>query len=289
MSETVLKKDGISGAKRIGDIMRDSHHYLPEQDIECPVHGIYRGNPYKWSFTGKLDDAPIRYPECPKCEEERKEKEAEEKRQRQQQDQQAHFKNMNIGRRYWETDFFNFSVYTDELKHHLKVAVNFANNPDGKLVMLGENGTGKTHLAVSILKKTGGLIYTAFEIGVMLRQTYNGNSQEWNILKDLCDTKLLIIDEIGRSKGSDWDLNWISHIINTRHVGMTPLILISNRHQKQDCPHGEAGCPKCLENFLDNDVISRITEDGIVLKFTGDDHRRQIGEEYRNQKRVENA
>jgi hypothetical protein len=53
---------------------------------------------------------------------------------------------------------------------------------------------------------------------------------------------------------------------------MMPLVLISNLHLMEDCPEKE-GCPKCLENFFDNDVISRITEDAVVMKFTGEDYR----------------
>jgi len=166
-------------------------------------------------------------------------------------------------------------------KRFLKIAENYAAAPNGKLVMLGNNGTGKTHLAVSVLKQTGGIIYTVFEINVKIRQSYNGTSKEWEVLQELCETKLLVIDEIGRTKGSDFELNWISHVINKRHENMLPLILISNRHLSSDCPLGKEGCPNCLEKYFDNDVISRLIEDGIVMKFTGDDYRKKAGEVFR--------
>jgi DNA replication protein DnaC len=259
---------------------------LPEQDYDCPIHGAYKGKPFKVSlFPANVDH--VSTPECPKCAEDREEKERDAEAWQEKQRQLNHLKKMNIGKRYWETTFDNFSAYTDELKHHLKIAQNFANNPDGKLVMLGDNGTGKTHLAVSVLKRTGGMIFTAFEIGVKLRQSYNGDSREWEILQDLCDTEMLVIDEIGRSKGSDWDLNWLSHVINKRHENMKPLILISNRHLRIDCPNGEGGCEKDLEKFFDNDVISRITEDGMMLKFTGTDYRQHNRKEFIDQKRQE--
>jgi DNA replication protein DnaC len=270
--------------KRAGSIL--SHPIeLPEQDIECPKHGIFRGKPIKGYWAFGFEDH-ITNPECPKCAAEREEKEKWEEEDRRKRLEIARLKDMGIRKRYYNTFFETFSAYNDELKKHLKIAMNYAKKPDGKLVMLGENGTGKTHLAISIIRKTGGVIYTAFEIGVRLRQSYGGETQEWKILKELCDTEMLIIDEIGRSKGSDWDLNWLSHVINKRHECMKPTILISNRHLQADCPAG--GCPKCLENFFDNDVISRIIEDGIVMKFTGDDYRKTKGEQFREQKRNEN-
>jgi DNA replication protein DnaC len=272
--------------KRIGDLITPPVE-MPEEDIECPKHGIYRGKPVKGILFGSHEH--ISYPECPKCEEERRIKEAQDEAQRKKERELNRIISMNIGRRYWNTGFENFNAYNAELSKHLRIAENFAKNPDGKLVMLGENGSGKTHLAVSILKQTGGIIYTAFEIGVKLRQSYGGDSQEWKILQDLCETDMLVIDEIGRSKGSDFDLNWLSHVINKRHENFRPTILISNRHLRQDCPQGERGCEKCLEKFFDNDVISRIVEDGLVMKFTSEDYRKRNGEEYRNQKRAENA
>jgi len=68
-------------------------------------------------------------------------------------------------------------------------------------------------------------------------------------------------------------------LINKRHANFMPLVLISNRHLKRDCPEDTVkGCPKCLERYFDDDVISRIIEDGEIMKFTGVDYRRKIRE-----------
>jgi len=282
-----MSDTGTAIVKTIGEKLNDWFTEYPEEDITCPVHGIYRGKPY----SVKNGHDSISYPECPMCIEEQKAREAlveaERERERIKKANEKKMNRMNIGRRYWETKFDIFEDYTNELKQHVITAVNFARNPTGKLVMLGPNGTGKTHLAISILKMTGGVIYTTYEIGLMLRQTYKGESQEYDVLKDLCETEMLVIDEIGRSKGSDWELNWLSHIINKRHENMRPLILISNRHLTYDCPKGEDGCDHCLEKYFDNDVISRIIEDGLIMKFTCDDYRKRKGQEYRELKKIE--
>jgi DNA replication protein DnaC len=82
---------------------------------------------------------------------------------------------------------------------------------------------------------------------------------------------MLVIDEIGRSKASDFELNWLSYVIDKRHENYRPLVFISNKHLKDDCPHG--GCPDCLQNFMGNDILSRITENGLIMEFTGEDYR----------------
>jgi DNA replication protein DnaC len=261
--------------KRAGEVLSGFKYSppeeLPEKEYKCPKHGKYKGIPTR--YFKMFGDNFVADPECPQCEAERaleaEKREAEEIERK----RIKRLENMNIRQRYWYTDFSTCEVSTPELKRHLETAKRFAESPDGKLVMLGDNGTGKTHLAVSILRKTGGIIYTAYAIGVRLRQSYSGGSKEWEVLEELCETPILVIDEIGRTKGSSSELDWISYVINTRHENMLPLILISNRHMKKDCPEGKDGCDKDLERFFDNDVISRIIEDGILMKFTGTDYR----------------
>jgi DNA replication protein DnaC len=262
-------------AKKIGSLL--DREELPEQEYDCPKHGKYKGIPVRLGFLNHIIDPP-----CPKCQEEedaenvlavqkRKEEEAERRRVQ-------GLVALNIGERNWGCTFENFDAYTDELKRHLSICREFANNPRGrKLVMLGNNGTGKNHLASSILKMTGGILYTIMEIEILLHQSYSGDTQEYKVIKELCDVEMLAIDEIGRTKGGDWELNWLSHVIDQRHKNLMPFVLMSNNHLKENCPEG-GGCAKCIEGRLGNDILSRIREDGAVLSFTGEDYRYRLRE-----------
>ena len=189
----------------------------------------------------------------------------------------ARLKAMNLGKIYWDEDFDTFDAYTPELKRHLDTAMGFAAKPEGKLVMLGNNGTGKNHLAAAILKAVGGVMYTAYDIGARLRRCYGGDGKEWELLDELCGAPLLVVDEIGRTKGSKAELDWFSHMINRRHEGGMPAVFISNCHLECDCPAGN-GCVECFENFFNRDAISRIEEDGAIMEFSGGDYRRKIRE-----------
>jgi DNA replication protein DnaC len=265
-------------AKKIGSAL--GREELPEREYDCPKHGKYRGIPVRLSFLNMHKD--VIDPMCPKCiEEEKASVEEEKRRQREEENERQRIKwltDLNIGKRNWESTFENFDAYTPELKRHLAICQEFAKDPQGrKLVMLGNNGTGKNHLATSVLKITGGILYTIFEIELMLRQSYSGETQEYRIIQELCSTEMLVIDEIGRTKGGKWEEDWLSHVIDKRHKNFMPLILISNCHLRENCPDG-GGCPKCIQNYLENDVISRIIEDGIVLNFAGEDYRKRIRE-----------
>lgn len=258
-------------AKKVGPIL--GREELPEQEYDCPKHGKYTGKPVKMAFFEKVIDPP-----CPKCTEEEEAAKAAEYERREQEEREqsriSYFKRLNIGRIFWDESLETFDAYTDELKHHLEVCVDFANNPQGrKLVMLGNHGNGKNHLAASILKITGGIIYKIYEIELMLHQSYSGETQEYKVIKELCETEMLVIDEIGRSKPTSWEMNWLSYVIDKRHENLMPLVLISNKHIKEDCPQGESGCPDCIQNFVGNDILSRIIENGVILEFTSDDYR----------------
>ncbi|GMO51772.1 MAG: ATP-binding protein [Treponemataceae bacterium] len=261
----------VDGVKSAGEII--GREELPEQEYTCEKHGKYRGKPVKFMLFGQVHD-----PICPQCLAEDEAKTAEEERKKAEKRKETERVNrltgLNIGKIFWNESFETFNAYTPELRHHLSICVDFAKDHKGrKLVMLGNNGTGKNHLAASILKVTGGVIHKIYEIELMFDQTFSGEIHKWEIIKRLCETEMLVIDEIGRSKASDFELNWLSYVIDKRHENYRPLVLISNKHLKDDCPHG--GCPDCLQNFMGNDILSRITENGLIMEFTGDDYRRK--------------
>jgi len=259
--------------KKAGDFFEREE--LPERDYNCIKHGPYRGFPFKFKWSEKEFE-----PACPICLEEfeKIQKEAHESKNKSMEAEEERNRirwltDLNIGKRLWNESFETFNAYTDELKHHLEICKEFANDPQGrKLIMLGNNGTGKNHLAASILKITGGVIHKLYEVNLMLKQSYFGDFNEWEILCRLCNAEMLVIDEIGRTKGGEWEENWLSYVIDKRHENLMPIILISNKHLKEDCPTGE-GCQDCLQNWVGNDILSRIIEDGLVMEFTGEDYR----------------
>jgi DNA replication protein DnaC len=269
-------------AMKTGDLMPEIKKPvdLPEAEFDCPEHGTYRGIPAKiFSFFGRGEF--ITTPECPACKRETDLREREKAELEQRERLMNKYKQMNIGKKFWNESFETFDAYTDELKKHLATARKFAEKQEGKLVMLGEHGNGKNHLAASILKKTGGLIYRAYEIGLLLRQTINGTTTEYEVLTRLCKTPLLIIDEIEKLKDSEAKNHWLSYIAGKRYDDMLPIIFIGNCHTQDDCKAEQRPCPKCVEYHLENDILSRIIEDGTIMKFTGED--------YRYRKRAERA
>jgi len=191
--------------------------------------------------------------------------------------------NMNIEPEFHDATLGNFQANTRELSAALERIRQLIAGDVMKLVMTGRNGTGKTHLACAAVKSISdgrqipGKIMTMYEISATIRGTYSAQSRqtELSVVSELASIPILAIDEIGRTKGSETESNWLSYIIDKRSARKLPLILISNKHVKKHCTKG--GCPDCLENYIGDDIMSRLLVGGVMLRFDGDDFRRKNG------------
>jgi DNA replication protein DnaC len=272
-------------AKRAGEIV--AKEKLPEQEYNCPVHGKYMGSPVK--FLSRIWDV-----QCPECDREiveknaREEQEADECRRaaaeaRAREERENYLSEMNIGEKFWNESFDTFSAYTPGLKRHLEICIAYANDPQGRmLLMIGKNGNGKNHLAASILQKTGGYALSVLELELILKDCYSRKAGELEFYQRLCKVPMLVINEIGKHKAGDWETNFLSYIINKRYENLMPTVLVTNTHLRADCP--EKGCPNCFQNYLGNDVLSRIVEDGEIMVFNEKDYRYKKREMRGNQK-----
>jgi len=104
------------------------------------------------------------------------------------------------------------------------------------LLLTGSIGVGKTHLAVGILQAlvaergATGLFYDYRELLKQIQNSYNRQVQatELEILKPVFDAEVLVLDEIGASKPTDWVWDTVAHILNTRYNDRRTTILTTN-------------------------------------------------------------
>lgn len=238
----------------------------------CEKHGEYE--PFKIVIGDTQTEIG-----CPMCHDEAVDAAmAETERQKDIAQEARYYKKlelMNIEPNYRFATFENYETVTDEQVKAVAIVRNLVAGKIHKVLMTGRNGTGKTHLACAAVLEIGGRILTMYEISTMIRASYTAlaDKTELQIVDDLARIPLLVIDEIGRTKGSETEANWLSYIIDKRHVRNLPLILISNKHVKKDCQKN--GCPDCLENYIGDDIMSRLSENSSLLRFSGDDYRKK--------------
>jgi DNA replication protein DnaC len=111
------------------------------------------------------------------------------------------------------------------------------NYPNEKLGLLftGGYGTGKTHLAIGIakgliLKGIPCIFYDYRELLKEIQNSYNPNVDvtELQILRPVFETEVLILDELGAAKPTEWVWDAVQFILNTRYNAQLTTVITSN-------------------------------------------------------------
>ena len=167
--------------------------------------------------------------------------------------------------------FENFTADTDELCANLAKAREFAADPKGFLLMLGRVGTGKTHLAASIVRAVGrGRYFRHLDLVNRLRASYARPGRESDpeeLPEDIAEAcrnaSLLVIDELGVATGGN-DGDVLLHDILDHRVGaFRPTLLCAN------IPAGE------MASHVGDRLADRFRQARFaVLNFTGPSRRR---------------
>lgn len=108
---------------------------------------------------------------------------------------------------------------------------------DGKgLLLVGSIGVGKTHLAVGMLEalvRDKGAIGLFCDYRDLLKQVQNSYSPqvsatEMDILRPVFEAEVLVLDELGASKPTEWVWDTVAHVLNTRYNDKRTTIFTTN-------------------------------------------------------------
>lgn len=104
------------------------------------------------------------------------------------------------------------------------------------LLLIGSIGTGKTHLAVGIIKeliRKRGISCLFYDYRELLKEIQNSydpsvEASELGILRPVFDTDVLVIDELGGQTTSEWVWDTVNLLINTRYNQQKAVIVTTN-------------------------------------------------------------
>jgi len=103
------------------------------------------------------------------------------------------------------------------------------------LLFMGPSGVGKTHLAVAALKELihrghGGLFCDYRELLKEIQASYNpaSESTEMKILEPIRTVEILVLDDLGASKPSDWVRDIVGIVLNARYNENRTTIITTN-------------------------------------------------------------
>lgn len=212
---------------------------IDPKTINCKSHGEYvatglrlRGGREVWS-------------QCPGCAEQEKVDRLEaEQRDRNILENMRRadlIRQSRLPARLEPCSFANYVATTDPQKHAMQVAMDFASDFDRHavsgetLIFAGLPGTGKGHLAASVMNKLmpGRLpIYTTcLDLIRSVRDTWRKDSpaSETDVLFEYERVALLIVDEIGVQYGTEGEQTILFDVIDRRYRQMKPSIFITNQ------------------------------------------------------------
>ena len=112
------------------------------------------------------------------------------------------------------------------------ISLSFSQNPEGWLVLVGDSGCGKTHLAVAIANdrmEKGGEVFFAFVPDLLdhLRYTFSPDSRvTYDELFDrIKQAPLLMLDDLGSESSTTWANEKLYQIIVHRHNAQLPTVI----------------------------------------------------------------
>lgn len=162
------------------------------------------------------------------------------------------------------------------------------------LLLIGNVGVGKTHLAVGILKEllnkgTSCIFCDYRELLKQIQNSYNTsvNVTELQVLKPVFEAEVLVLDELGAVKPTQWVWDTVSLILNTRYNEKRTTIITTNfpnfgerrspigaSSQSRESAEHAAG-KETLGDRIGNPMRSRLHEMCRIIEMTGEDFRQK--------------
>lgn len=126
----------------------------------------------------------------------------------------------------------------------MQMCQSFAERPDGWLVLLGDTGVGKTHLAAAIghrLREQG--MSVEFVVvpdlldKVRSRMSDDSGEDQFNLIDAVRTCSCLILDDLGIHQATPWAQEKLFQILNYRYNAKLPTVITVGR-PLEELPHG---------------------------------------------------
>lgn len=191
---------------------------------------------------------------------------------------ESRFSISNLGERFTDSTFDKFKTLpgTETALEYCKTyAASFADYGCDSLLIWGPYGNGKSHLAAAAAHavQTSGktvVFQTMPELLERIRQTFNDRQNketERDIMYALQNCDLLVLDDIGAEKVSDWVQDVLFRIVDGRYRQKKPILYTTNLK------------PSELKDKVGPRIYDRIAETSIPVENKGTSFRMKVMED----------
>lgn len=149
---------------------------------------------------------------------------------------------------------------------------------DRGLLLAGPCGIGKTHLAAAIIRGLveKGVPCLFYEFGSLLKDIQRafdptGELTEAQLLAPVYEAEVLVLDELGASKPTDWVRDTMTQIIGRRYNDRKLTLFTTNYADAR-----RSTAEETLEDRIGVRLRSRLYEMCKTVTLEGEDYRRQI-------------
>ena len=208
------------------------------------------------------------------------------------------FESARIPERYRDCTLDNFVTHLEGSSHSLQAALieargflrSHAWTLDGDgLLITGRVGVGKTHLAVGVLqalineRKVKGLFVHYRDLLKQVQNSYNRSAEvtEKDVLRPIMEAEVLVLDELGAARPTEWVADTVEHILNTRYNDCRTTIITTNLMNAPPAAAGynasaAAARADTLGDRIGERMRSRLQEMCVVLEMQGEDYRERM-------------
>lgn len=146
-------------------------------------------------------------------------------------------------------------------------------------LMMGNAGLGKTHLAIGTISELTlqhgiqCIFKDFFYLLSELKEAYSSGTPENEVLFPLIDTEVLVIDELGKGRCNEWELNILDQLISKRYNSSKTTLVTTNFIAKEYIK--EDYDITSLEGRVGDRIASRLYEMCKFIHIEGKDHRKK--------------
>ena len=193
-----------------------------------------------------------------------------QERQQAEREKLERYEKSVVPERYFREALDTYKITNEMQTTAAKAATNFLHavkcGEFKSLVIIGNAGTGKTHLACGIIREAGGKYRTAPDIVEEMRRakSFTANDTEADIIQYYGHVSLLVIDEIGRGISATDEKYMIYQLVNARYNTRKPTVLISNLGKSD------------FLQYIGVAAADRLVESAEVLEMNGESYRREL-------------